>query len=361
MTGSKHNFHTLDGLRGIAAIAVVTLHMPNMLGARPLPGAAIAVDLFFAMSGFVIAHAYDARLSQGMSASRFLLVRMIRLYPLYLAGTVISIFSIAFAVAGGLDFDGWNWPRLLASIPPGLLMVPSDAGPSHDLYALNMVAWSLFFEIAVNVVFVLAFPVLTNRVLGGVILGSAAALVYFGMTNVALDGGVWWPEFPVALARIGFAFPLGVLMCRLLRAERLPRLTMPVLIIFAATIAMMAARPQPGAGRQFYDMAALLILCPLILLCAVRNEPRRWLGLFSSLGVISYPLYMLHIPMFRVIKGVVLNGRSASLADFSPWLGAAALTFLLVFSWLADRYFDRPVRQWLTAWFRSRQRGIAGF
>ena len=69
----KQTFAALDGVRGIAALAVMMFHIawwPHF--GRPFPSAYLAVDLFFTLSGFVVAHAYSPRLSQGLSALAFL-------------------------------------------------------------------------------------------------------------------------------------------------------------------------------------------------------------------------------------------------------------------------------------------------
>jgi hypothetical protein len=95
----KREFTTLDGMRGIAALAVVTRHAPlyfesvSIFVQSPMAKAPIAVgpffesylavDFFFALSGFVLAHAYGHRLATGMSPGRFMAIRLIRLYPLY--------------------------------------------------------------------------------------------------------------------------------------------------------------------------------------------------------------------------------------------------------------------------------------
>lgn len=53
----------LDGLRGLAAFAVVYLHYCSKTGTTSvLPGAGLAVDFFFALSGYVLAHAYSFKL-----------------------------------------------------------------------------------------------------------------------------------------------------------------------------------------------------------------------------------------------------------------------------------------------------------
>ena len=82
-------FGTLDGLRGIAALAVVTRHVPDHTFRELLPGSALAVDLFFVLSGFVLAHSYTERLRDEMGAMEFMRIRIIRLYPLYILGTAL--------------------------------------------------------------------------------------------------------------------------------------------------------------------------------------------------------------------------------------------------------------------------------
>jgi peptidoglycan/LPS O-acetylase OafA/YrhL len=100
-------FTTLDGLRGIAALAVLTRHAPEFFGAfsiyvaspetgeltpvGPFFESYLAVDFFFALSGFVLSHAYGKRLQNEMSALSFMAVRLVRLYPLYLLALAISV------------------------------------------------------------------------------------------------------------------------------------------------------------------------------------------------------------------------------------------------------------------------------
>ena len=49
-----------------------------------LPHAYLAVDFFFMLSGFIVARAYEARLSTSMTFVEFVKVRFVRLYPIIL-------------------------------------------------------------------------------------------------------------------------------------------------------------------------------------------------------------------------------------------------------------------------------------
>src|SRR5215210_2241655 len=83
-------YHSLNGLRGLAALIVVLFHAAALIGTQLAPGGYLAVDLFFILSGFVIAHAYDHRFAEGLGPLAFIRYRIIRFYPLYLLGLAIG-------------------------------------------------------------------------------------------------------------------------------------------------------------------------------------------------------------------------------------------------------------------------------
>ena len=93
---SRQHFEILDGLRGIASISVVIFHFMEF--ATPdyndnfMAHAYLAVDFFFCLSGFVIAYAYDTRLSE-VGVKKFFQLRLIRLHPLVFIGSILGIIS----------------------------------------------------------------------------------------------------------------------------------------------------------------------------------------------------------------------------------------------------------------------------
>lgn len=75
-------FVTLDALRGIAAIAVVTFHFHEYFFQYTNHGY-LAVHFFYMLSGFVLSYAYQQRLDAGWKCAAFLKTRLIRLYPMF--------------------------------------------------------------------------------------------------------------------------------------------------------------------------------------------------------------------------------------------------------------------------------------
>jgi peptidoglycan/LPS O-acetylase OafA/YrhL len=92
----KH-YAALDGLRGFAAVSVVIFHIGHWLDMPSLAAnAGLAVDVFFCLSGYVLSLAYGKRLGKTHSSFDFFCLRLIRLMPLIVLGTIISAAYAAF-------------------------------------------------------------------------------------------------------------------------------------------------------------------------------------------------------------------------------------------------------------------------
>jgi Acyltransferase family len=208
-------FSTLNGLRGLAALAVVTLHVPDHTFRELLPGSPLAVDLFFVLSGFVLAHSYTERLRDEMGAMEFMRIRIIRLYPLYILGTALVMAH--FALLAGFNYRAWL--HVIGSAVFAVLFLPTPPGISPDWhpFPLNFPAWSLFFELVINYVFALLLPRLTNRLLAGVILIGLPMLIATGLYFGDLTPGWSFSNFWGGGGRVVYSFFAGVAAYRVWR------------------------------------------------------------------------------------------------------------------------------------------------
>ena len=92
----KQHFEILDGLRGVAALVVLVFHVFEVFAGGDhkklmFNHGYLAVDFFFLLSGFVIAHAYDNRWNT-MSLADFAKRRLIRLHPMIIIGMLWVLF-----------------------------------------------------------------------------------------------------------------------------------------------------------------------------------------------------------------------------------------------------------------------------
>ena len=153
---SRPRYDLLDGLRGVAAILVIFYHFGEGFATSPvdqmLNHGYLAVDFFFVLSGFVLGYAYDDRWRKGLTASRFMLRRVIRLHPMVILSVALG--TVAYLIQGGVQWDGTpvSLHLLLVALLLGLLLIPvlpgmgADVRGNGEMFPLNGPSWSLFFE-----------------------------------------------------------------------------------------------------------------------------------------------------------------------------------------------------------------------
>lgn len=328
---------TLDGLRGLAAIAVMLFHC-STVSAWSHPVATngyLAVDLFFALSGFVIAGAYGDRLRDGLGVARFVILRIARLGPMHVLG---QLFGFVLMTAGGLIAIG----PAIAALTPGLMLlpVPVDAGAIPPVFPLDGPAWSLFWELAINLVFALMLPLLTTRRLIAVVIVSAGLLIYTGLHFGSLHVGWDLPHLLGGAPRVLFSFSMGALIWRFRPQPRTQ------LIGSAILCAVAIACFFSGILSWTYDLPVVLVVFPVTLWFAAAWQPE---GLIASacraLGDLSYPLYVLHLPVIYVVAKLLREIPHTPLAEAAVWIVVAG--GLVVASWWTALLVDLPAQTFL--------------
>ena len=325
-------FGGINELRGIAAVAVMAFHIRWFTGWDWLaPGAYLAVDVFFVISGFVIAYAYDGRMGE-LGAGGFLRRRLIRLYPLFLLGLLLGAVRVGEHAYYGVNTHGW-----LSALAAGALFLPAPPTPWGELFIspIDGPGWSLILEVWINVGFALLYRRLSTPVLAMIVGCAAFALAMVAvMVGQGLNYGQNWGGLPVGVARVCFSFPLGLLMYRL--RDRLPDLSRfaPIApFVFAALLFI----PPSSVS----DLVIILAASPLLVIAAIQAKRpilARW-GADSS-----YAIYALHLPLVTLVAEI---GAAEKFDVRLPLV--VCMAAVLVVAYLADRFYDRPIRAWLSA------------
>lgn len=335
-------FPLLDGLRGLAAVMVLGYHIVVAEGIiGPLAHGYLAVDFFFALSGFVIASAYEQRLRSGrLSLKDYAVTRLIRLYPML---TIGLLFAAAASLASGAPLGGSVGSLLLVLLAEEL-MIPSLFGHG-PIFLLNGPQWSLFLEMAANAWHALFVKQLGAGVLIAVIAICAALLVWIGLQHHGLNMGWRTENLAEGAARTLFSFFVGLGVQRLRAAGRLPKAVLPWWAI-TALLAAAIGLPNPPAplAHGLRDILIVLALFPFLLANAVSAPlPRRLVPLAAWAGFVSYPLYLLHTSVLELAAPVLAAPATPKLEKLLGYAAVAAACLLL--SWAAGKWAEEPIRR----------------
>ena len=341
ITGDRKRYDVLDGLRGVAAIGVLFYHFGIRLDAPIIVRHGyLAVDFFFILSGFVIAHSYAYKFPL-LKLSTFIGIRAKRLLPLSILGVLIgSVYLILRWRFHSAPPD--NIAHILAASALNVSLVPNlwaSSGTYSDIFPGNGVLWSLSLEMAVNIIWAAGLVRAPNMSLIVIAAIGAIILSIFVQLHGNADIGWNWDTYIGGAGRALFGFFTGIMLWRF-RSKALRSST--IAWVLAAVLIVIFCIP---VTNWRYDVAAILVAFPLIVYFAAASVHQRENVVFRFLGEISYPLYAIHFPLLMMLSGVLKKVQPG--APPGHWIYAMAIP-LVIISWLVGKYYDAPVRRWLS-------------
>lgn len=357
----KGEIKALTGVRGLAAILVVAYHfwpredIHSDLVLNTIGRGYLCVDLFFVLSGYVMALNYAGPFARGFTrddVNQFLMRRVARIYPLYLA---LLLFRYAYTLIVYGHFHAPADPVAVTEAHPGhvlltnLLMVQTwGFGPS-----VNGTTWSVSTEWAAYFLFpVLVVPALfssrhravATMVFAALLVGFAALAdmhdgAYHSGALDAYDGREIGP-----LMRCFGGFTLGLLTFRLAQW----RVARGVLGHQAAGMVITAGL-LAALARGLPDLAVYPFFPLLVLHLGVGDSliSRAFAGRIAlRLGVLSYAIYLLHPLLAEPFQAVQRFLATAMPEPAATMLAAGVIGgVLLALSTAAYEWIERPGRQ----------------
>lgn len=322
-------FGSLDGLRALSIVPVVWHHatsgpVPGVLGRGPL-----GVDLFFAISGFLITTLLLREREQRgrIALGAFYVRRSLRIFPLY------------YVVLGGFALHA---------------LILRDAGPVRDHFLRSLpwyatytsnwfvdnavehaVVFSFAWSLATEEQFYLGFPWVL-RVSKGV-LPAAAFMAAVVLVDQAAERE-WLPVGPLAMRMLrSLATPiaLGSLAALALRT-RLFRVIDLVLGRRASSLVMLAL-VLAGAIVPWTLFEVEVLMTGLVVACCLREDhllaPLLGARAIRHVGVVSYGMYLLNVPAIQLAKRIVPQ----------PFVFVVGLASTVALATAAHALVERPV------------------
>lgn len=370
---TKPHYEILDGLRGVAAFAVVLFHLFETYAENTMTQIVnhgyLAVDFFFVLSGFVIGYAYDDRWEQ-MTTLDFFKRRLIRLQPMVLAGSALGMMLFYYTGADVFPLVMQTpWWQVIVAFFIGCLMIP--AGPGFDLrgwqetYSLNGPAWSLMWEYIANILYASVVRHF-NKLLLSIFVFMSALLTIALCLNIdifgCLDGrgeavytviGGWTlsgQQILIAVTRLLYPFFIGLLIYRMgwkINCRNGFWITSIALLLILAI-------PHIGGSGEYrwlnglYCAVAILVLLPCVVAAGVGGKLKgeRSVTLCRWLGNISYPLYITHYPwVYMQMSWAHRNPGMPPGAHIIVFISSVVMSVLTAYAFM--RLYDMPLRKWL--------------
>lgn len=360
---AKIHLDSHTGLRGIAALMVAPVHMycdkfVNGFEACVLPflNSALAVDVFFILSGFILPyvyHTYDGKMNSRWK--KFFVARLARIYPLHLL--TIAIIGIMILVANSRGISMVR-PYFLSDLPPQLMLVHTF--PFIEKWGWNHPSWSISMEF---LAYITLFPFLTLvfsgksplfiKILFIIIFCGIYTATYGLCHKFAANAAMGW----YAIGRVVSGFTIGFLLCKINDQHReiSQKIQNRCDIIFITFIIAYIA-----SCFKWFNFQWLILIVPFLILGISSNNLSFTLRILGNpitiwLGTISYSIYMIHTIFGKIVIGLAQKMPSPS----SPMIGSALLAgmfgILLLISSLSYYLFENPTRKWITKYEQKRQ------
>jgi peptidoglycan/LPS O-acetylase OafA/YrhL len=368
----KGEIKALTGLRIVAAVWVVLFHFRPMLSdvspdfreylSPVLNCGAQGVDLFFILSGFVLAWNYLDRMGKSWSTREtvhFLWLRLARVWPVYLVTLHLAAVWVILTLHVG-HVPSPDVAKLTAiSYVRQVLLVQLWFEPFFDGTTWDGPAWSISAEWLAYLLFGLLVLVIFRMKLAtrARTLMLLAFVAQLPPVVLLLTSGFFYTPWSW-LPRIVTQFTAGALACAAVRrlelSDRARRvvgyISLLLIVAMVSMVYLLDAYPISGVldGGGVVDM----LFVPLVITLAIgMGSLPRLLSTRVMVygGQISFCLYMVHELVHTAWTWAVVQFQLTPWHSDSPWKWnvIGLIVIAVVFSSLMYHFIEEPARRWM--------------
>ncbi|MPR62775.1 acyltransferase [Ochrobactrum intermedium] len=342
-----HNLDLLDGLRGIAAYAVIFWHWQHFFYDGPQPTdfpvssqplfdyfslfylyGIQAVPLFFALSGVIFFWKSELTLANGSKDRKeFSVDRFSRLYPLHFATfLVVALLQFVYFRVNGNYFVYPENDAHHALL--NLLLIP--AWGLERGWSFNAPAWSVSIELLLYITFALGcfiagwarYLVFATLLLLGYLLPSSSYKIAEGLTQF-YAAGLLFVAYRTTHTRFG------------------AKAAVPFVVLAALSWLLLAFIPS----MKDQIIGTILFPTNVVALAAVNLCRKMRLSFFRFLGKISFAVYLWHFPI-QIMTAFIVAGLGYSKSVFySPVTLLAFIILTTVVSTISFFLFEKPIQK----------------
>lgn len=354
MKSSISRLDSVDVARGVAALSVAFFHQGYAPGLAKMTGitafqwldvpiSRLAVPLFFVISGFCIHLGGLARQDEPRFTRTFFVQRFFRIYPPWVSAVILSALVLWLHGRSATGFELFTHLTLINGF--------------FDDYRLNPVLWSVSVESLLYLLYPLwlAFRRRHGLVAAfflGVGVSTISSAITFRFQPVPTGPSMWF------FLNVWCGWLAGAVLAEWLHAPGMRLLQRPlwwIIGVLAAALHISCDYAGVYTGSASYvRLPVTIMLCAwLLALFVVAGEAlaarpsdswlRRGWRLLGGIGLFSYSLYLIHVPLQAFVFLILphLTAAWAKALLFAGWLGV-----VLAGSWLHYRWVEAPSIQW---------------
>lgn len=353
----------LDGLRGLAALAVFFFHSFELVALQPnardvavwpvlrvIWDGSAAVILFFVLSGFVLTLPYAGESPKKIDTLPFIIRRITRLYPAYWVALLLALL-LRFFVFSPQGLYGLNpWINSLWHLPVSPLSVFKHflmLAPSLRTDEIDPVIWSLVAEMKVSLIFpaVLVLiqktkkPWMAFLAIGIALICDAYLHIFAHLTIFLL--GAYLAKYRSSIAAIlgsSAWLRMGLAVC--------------AYVLYGAPTVL------PMLRDPYLEIAIAVGACMWIALFLCDGLPQKigkWRPVLF-LGNVSYSFYLTHLPILLTVTSCLYPRTS------SVWICVAtSLACSLSLSYAIYKLVEIPAQNWGRKQAKAVDRRITAF
>lgn len=331
---SKASFRAdIQALRGVAVLLVVLYHS----GLGILAAGYLGVDMFFVISGFLITGIITRQISEDrFSFVDFYSRRVRRLLPAAYTVLLVTTFAAAWLLTTS------QYDRFLTNLAGSLFFSANYTLWSHTGYFASNSAfepllhmWSLAIEEQYYLLVPIILFIIPRRFWLAFLVTISALSFAGGLFLAATKPSVAFFWLPPRAWELG----IGSIAALVWQKDHVRRVASALLIpgIAAILLAPVWRLPGPTPG-----LGAVLICFGAVIVILAQNELAGQSALvrgFSWIGDFSYSLYLVHWPLFALVRATRLS------PDFPPLLSVLLIAIAFGLAWLLYRFIEEPLRR----------------
>ena len=352
----------IDFLRGLSCLGILFYHVrvdlwvgwweiqnnPHMYSSItkatawlsiPTPFLGYAILLFFLISGFCI-HYPNTNPGACPSWKIYFIRRFLRIYPTYAIAILLTAF-ISYCSFKTWGDKSWNVNRII-TVTTLLQNYPPDTGQLLN----NTSLWTIPLEFEFYILYPLVFFFMTKAkfliILITAFLCSTLSIYLYqsGIIWVSLTALFFWP-----------CWLLGAWLAQLYRNTKIINIKLYyqlVILLFSITIALFSSYKSFQWWTQYIAWTIFYFL--FFIFCLVRSKfiigliGSATFSMISWIGTISFSLYIIHFPIFRLMGYIHYEIFSEKPANFL--ITVLYIVPTIYFSWIFFNNVEKPIHQW---------------